>query len=180
MPSLVDFVAAWSHKRPGINKKTFFCLEQALFLSEEANRDVREKYWNLMTVLQQHNEQEASMDPTNIQMLLLQANEVFEKGALRLLLVCIIEGLVQRRLHGEDVHLPESRHGEYIPLRLCRGIAFPHCCFVFFVTVKRPREAAIDAQLLRTCGALAKVSIEASQSSLPVFKPRDFAEKLVS
>lgn len=61
-------------------------------------------------------------------------------------------------------------------------LCFSSTCisFVLFTAVQRPREAAIDAQLLKACGSLARVHIESSQSSLPVFKPRDFGEKLVS
>lgn len=47
-----------------------------------------------------------------------------------------------------------------------------------FTSVKRPREAAMDAQFLRTCGTLAKLSIESAQSNLAVFKPTEFAQKL--
>ncbi|XP_050686407.1 EP300-interacting inhibitor of differentiation 3-like [Eriocheir sinensis] len=94
-------------------------------LSDEANRAVRDRYWDLMNVVQHHKEQETNIDSQDIQMLLLKANEVFED-------------------------------------------------------VKRPREAAIDAQLLKACGSLARVHIESSQSSLPVFRARDFGEKLIA
>nr|XP_027231965.1 non-structural maintenance of chromosome element 4-like isoform X1 [Penaeus vannamei] len=48
-----------------------------------------------------------------------------------------------------------------------------------FPAVKRPREAALDAQFLKTCGVLAKLNIESSQSNLTVFRPSEFAQKLV-
>ncbi|XP_042871615.1 non-structural maintenance of chromosomes element 4 homolog A-like isoform X2 [Penaeus japonicus] len=48
-----------------------------------------------------------------------------------------------------------------------------------FPSVKRPREAALDAQFLKTCGVLAKLNIESSQSSLTVFRPSEFAQKLM-
>ncbi|KAG0712525.1 EP300-interacting inhibitor of differentiation 3 [Chionoecetes opilio] len=95
------------------------------FLSEEANKGVRDKYWELMTVVHQHKDEDKNMDTHSLQLLVLEANEAF-------------------------------------------------------VNVKRPREAAIDAQLLKTCGNMAKLNIETSQSGLAVFKPRDFAEKLIS
>ncbi|CAL4086047.1 unnamed protein product [Meganyctiphanes norvegica] len=49
-----------------------------------------------------------------------------------------------------------------------------------FASVKRPREAVMDAQLLRTCGALAKCNIEAAQSGMSVFRPGEFAQKLIN
>ncbi|XP_045606349.1 non-structural maintenance of chromosomes element 4 homolog A isoform X2 [Procambarus clarkii] len=48
-----------------------------------------------------------------------------------------------------------------------------------FTRVKRPREAAMDAQFLKTCGTLAKLNIESAQSNLSVFKPTEFAQKLI-
>lgn len=47
-----------------------------------------------------------------------------------------------------------------------------------FSSVKRPREAALDAQFLRTCGVLAKLNIESSQSNIKEFRPSEFAQKL--
>lgn len=49
-----------------------------------------------------------------------------------------------------------------------------------FASVKRPREAVMDAQLLRTCGALAKCNIEAAQSGLTKFRPCEFAQNLIN
>lgn len=49
-----------------------------------------------------------------------------------------------------------------------------------FTSVKRPREAVIDATILRTCGALVKHSIEKAQSGLVVFRPAQFAQKMSS
>ncbi|XP_045103157.1 EP300-interacting inhibitor of differentiation 3-like [Portunus trituberculatus] len=93
------------------------------YLSEEANKVVREKYQDLMTEVHQYVDEDKNMDTHNLQMLVLKANEAFE-------------------------------------------------------AVKRPREAAIDSQLLKVCGNMAKVNIEAAQSSLAVFNAREFAEKL--
>lgn len=93
------------------------------YLSEEANKAVREKYQDLMTVIHQHADEQTNMDTHNLQLLVLRANEAFD-------------------------------------------------------AVKRPREAAIDAQLLKVCGSMARFNIETTQSSLAIFKPKDFAEKL--
>ncbi|KAK8389748.1 hypothetical protein O3P69_009026 [Scylla paramamosain] len=93
------------------------------YLSEEANKVVREKYQDLMTVIHQHADEQKNMDTHNLQLLVLKANEAFD-------------------------------------------------------AVKRPREAAIDAQLLKVCGNMAKCNIETAQSSLAVFNAREFAEKL--
>jgi len=49
-----------------------------------------------------------------------------------------------------------------------------------FTAVKRPREAVIDATILRTCGALVKTSIEKSQHGLQVFRPAQFGQKLAN
>ncbi|KAK4306734.1 hypothetical protein Pmani_021457 [Petrolisthes manimaculis] len=49
-----------------------------------------------------------------------------------------------------------------------------------FKEVKRPQEAAMDAQFLKTCGNLVKLNIESSQSNLRVFKPCEFARKLIN
>ncbi|KAK3871746.1 hypothetical protein Pcinc_023123 [Petrolisthes cinctipes] len=49
-----------------------------------------------------------------------------------------------------------------------------------FKEVKRPQEAAMDAQFLKTCGHLVKLNIESSQSNLRVFKPCEFARKFIN
>ncbi|XP_071543268.1 non-structural maintenance of chromosomes element 4 homolog A isoform X1 [Panulirus ornatus] len=49
-----------------------------------------------------------------------------------------------------------------------------------FIEVKRPREAAMDAQFLKTCGSLAKLNIESAQSNLNVFRPKEYAQKLMN
>jgi len=47
-----------------------------------------------------------------------------------------------------------------------------------FVKVRRPREAALDAQFMKQVSALATLNIRSTHASLHEFKPMEFAEKV--
>ncbi|XP_042205773.1 EP300-interacting inhibitor of differentiation 3-like isoform X2 [Homarus americanus] len=100
--------------------------QQAVNMSEEANRQVKEKYRDLIQTFQEQTEGAGSdgLDISCLSLMVLKADEAF-------------------------------------------------------TGVKRPREAAMDAQLLKTCGTLAKINIESCQMNLTVFRPAEFAQKLI-
>ncbi|XP_063602542.1 non-structural maintenance of chromosomes element 4 homolog A-like isoform X3 [Penaeus indicus] len=97
----------------------------AVQMSEEANKEVRDQYRELLQTVQEQADKagQAGVDIANIQKMVDKANQTF-------------------------------------------------------ASVKRPREAALDAQFLKTCGVLAKLNIESSQSNLRVFRPSEFGQKL--
>ena len=59
---------------------TYIYFQQQSFFSEEANKVVRDKYQELMTVLHQHTDEERNMDTHSLQLLVLEANEAFDSG----------------------------------------------------------------------------------------------------
>ena len=47
-------------------------------------------------------------------------------------------------------------------------------------SVRRPREAALDAQFMKQVSQLASLNIRSTHASLQEFKPQEFAAKVVS